>query len=65
MALIHKFNPATHATKETLRQNVRDALADLQTIENATFANNTQRDNAIKRAAQVLRHAVRMLIAGV
>lgn len=65
MALTHRHDPAKFTQDATIRQAVRDALADLQQIEGATFANNTQRDNAIRRIAQVLRRAVRTLIAGV
>ena len=63
--MAHKYDPAHFASDAQIRQAARDALADLQTIQNATFANNTQRDAAIKRIAEVLRHAVRVLIAGV
>jgi hypothetical protein len=65
MALTHRHDPATFTQDATIRQAVRDALADLLTIQNAAFANNTQRDNAIRRVAEVLRHAVRTLISGV
>lgn len=63
--MAHKYDPTKFASDAQIRQAARDALADLQTIQNATFANNTQRDAAIKRIAEVLRHAVRVLIAGV
>jgi len=40
---------------------VESALADLQTISTATFANNTQRDNAIHRLAEIERVILRVV----
>ena len=37
------------------------ALADLQTISTATFANNNQRDNAIRRLAEIERVILRVV----
>lgn len=60
----HRYDPAVFTAQQQIRQAAKDALADLQTIQNAASFTATQRDNAIRRIAEVLRHAVRALIAG-
>jgi len=47
--------------KRDFSQGLQQALTDLQTISTATFANNTQRDNAIHRLAQIQRVMLRRL----
>ena len=51
-----------NADRRDFSNGLQQALTDLQTISTATFANNAQRDNAIRRLAQIMRVLLRRVV---
>lgn len=52
---------ATDADRDTLRTSATEAVTDLKTIQSTAFANNNQRDAAIKKEAQILEKLVKVV----
>lgn len=63
--MAHVHDPAVFADRKTdisdMRAQLQTAITRLQAIEGATFANQAQRDAAIKDEATIIRRMLRAL----